>query len=269
MIRVIRSELRKNGRRLALRLASGLIVALVVFAYGISLYGAVNSPGSGPSILTLYPDQFVNNAMGGAGLTSAIAMIVGALMAASDYSWGTLKTALTQRADRMTTVAGRIAVFLIFSGALTLIIFLVSAGSSVGVALYEGHTIEWPPAIDLAKGFGAIWLVVAEGGALGVALGYLFRSSAVAVGVGLIYALALQLVAVRFVASLAGGAYRWLADLFDGQNSTALLESFTSSAFGRPQPPAIGSSRAVLVLCTYLAAFILISATLVRQRDVT
>ncbi len=269
MISVIKAELRKNVRRPAIRVASAVVASLVLFAYGISLYGAINSPDSGPSILTLYPDQFVNNAMGAAGLTSAIAMIVGALMAASDYSWGAFKTALTQCPGRLTTAGGRIVVFVLFTAALTVTILVVSGASSLVVALYEAHTVSWPATIDIAKGFGAIWLVVAEGGLLGVALGYLFRNAAAAVGIGLIYVLGLQLIAVRFVASLGDGAFKWLADLFESQNQVALLQSFTSPAFGPSHHADIGAARAAMVLCAYLAVYVLVSISMVRQRDVT
>jgi ABC-type transport system involved in multi-copper enzyme maturation permease subunit len=195
-------------------------------------------------------------------------MIVGALAVGSEYSWGTFKTALTQRAGRLTTVAGRVVTYLWYTAALTLIIFAASAAFSVIVALYQGHAITWPAAIDILKGFGAIWLVVSVSGALGVALGTLFRQPAAAVGVGLVYGLALQVIVVRFIAGINDGAYKWIADLFEGQNSSALLQSF-APPHGPVPPPDITPERAVLVLLAYIAAYVIATAALVRQRDVT
>jgi hypothetical protein len=102
-----------------------------------------------------------------------------------------------------------------------------------------------------------------------MALGTLFRTSAAALGVGLVYVLALQIIAVRFIDSFNNGAYKWIGDLFDGQNAQALIQSFTSPAFGPSAAPSIGPERAALILAAYLAVFLVAAATLIRQRDVT
>ena len=272
MIRVVKAEYRKHARRPAFRVAAGLVGLLIGFAYGIGLAEVIwpsIAPSGGFNVLTLYPDQFVNNVTGAAGLSAAIAMVVGALMAGSDYSWGTFKTALTQGPGRLTTVAGRVVSYLLFTGLLTLVIFAVGAAASAFVAMYEGHAITWPAAIEVVKGFGAILLVLSVSGTLGMVLGTLFRQPAAAVGVGLVYGLALQVLVVRFIAGINGGAYKWIADLFEGQNSTALLHYFTSPAFGPSRPAEISAGTAVLVLLAYVAVYVIATATLVRQRDVT
>jgi ABC-type transport system involved in multi-copper enzyme maturation permease subunit len=102
-----------------------------------------------------------------------------------------------------------------------------------------------------------------------MALGTLFKNSAAALGVGLVYLLALQIIVVRFIDSVNSGAYKWIGDLFDGQNTNALLHTFTSAAFGASTAASIGPQRAVTVLFIYLAAFLVIAAGLLRQRDVT
>ena len=272
MIRVIKAEFRKYLRRPAFRLGAAAVALLVAIAYAIGLAGIINpslAPRGGINVLTLYPDQFVNNVTGAAGLSAAIAMIVGALTAGSDYAWGTFKTSIIQRPGRLSTVAGRIIAYLGFTGVLTLIIFVVGAAGSVVVALYESHSITWPQAIDVVKGFAAIWLVLSVSGSLGLFLGTLFRQPAGAVGVGLVYGLALQVLVVRFIAGIDGGAYKWIADLFEGQNSTALLHYFTSPAFGPSPAPDIAASRAVLVLVAYVAVYIAAASALVLRRDVT
>jgi ABC-type transport system involved in multi-copper enzyme maturation permease subunit len=116
---------------------------------------------------------------------------------------------------------------------------------------------------------GAIWLVLAVNGSLGMALGTLFRQSAAALGVGLIYVLAVQIIVVQFITVFNGGTYKWITNWFDGQNATALLNSFTSPAFGHATPPAIGAEQAVVTLVAYLAVFVVAAAALLRQRDVT
>jgi len=272
MIASIKAEWRKNRFRPAFLVSAGLIAGIVVLFYSAEWYQATH-PG-GPrglvSILTLYPDQFVNNVMGaGFPLGAAMALVLGALIAGSEYSWGTLKTVFTQRPGRLSTLAGRVVVFQTWMGIMTLIIFAVGAAYSVVIASVQGQSISWPAPFDIVKGIAAIWLVLAVNGSLGMALGVLFRQSAAALGVGLIYVTVLQIIVVQFIESFNGGSYKWITNWFDGQNATALLNSFTSPAFGHSTPPAIGAEQAVLVLVAYLAFFLIASAALLRQRDVT
>lgn len=272
MIAVIKSEWRKNRFRPAFLVSSGIIAAITVLLYGVSWYQALN-PGAARqpvSLLTLYPDQFVNNVMGaGFPLGAAIAIVLGALIAGSEYSWGTMKTSLTQGPGRLTTWFGRVVAFEAWMGILTAILFAVGAASSVVVASFQGHTIAWPAIIDIAKGLGTIWLVFAVNGAIGLALGVLIRSSAAALGVGLIYVLAVEVIAVRFIDSISNGVYKWIGDLFVNQNATALTGSFMSPAFRSSLAPSIGAEQAVLVLFAYFAGLVIVAATLIRQRDVT
>jgi ABC-2 type transport system permease protein len=273
MIRTIKAEWRKNVRRPALLVGSGAVAGVVALVYAVNFYQATHpsvAARGAASILTLYPDQLVNNLMGAAfPLGAAVALVLGALVAGSDYSWGTFKTMLTQRSGRLTSITGRMVAFQAWMGILTAIIFLVGAACSVAIALGQGHAIAWAPALDFVKGFSTIWLILAVNGSLGMALGVLFKQPAAALGVGLIYGLALQVIIVRFVATINGGAYQWIANLFDGQNSTALTQYFTSPAFGQRAAPEIAAAQAVLVLCAYLAFFIIVTAGIVRQRDVT
>jgi hypothetical protein len=159
--------------------------------------------------------------------------------------------------------------FEVWMGILTVILFVVGAASSVVVASFQGHAITWPALVNLAKGFGTIWLVFAVNGAIGLALGTLIRNSAAALGTGLIYVLVVEIILVRFIDSLSNGAYKWIGNLFVNQNATALTQSFHSPAFGPSLAPSIGAEQAVLVLFAYFAGLVIIAAALIRQRDVT
>jgi ABC-type transport system involved in multi-copper enzyme maturation permease subunit len=250
------------------------MVALVAFDYGtnwyLALHPGANQRSGGTNILTLYPDQFVNNVIGaGYPIGAAIAIVLGALFAGSEYSWGTQKTLLTQRSGRLTTWLGRVVVFEVWMAILTVVLFSAGAISSVVIAAFQGHAIAWPAIVDLGKGMAAVLLIFSVNGALGLALGTLFKNSAAALGVGIVYLLALQLILVRFIDAINNGAYKWIGNLFDGQNADALLSTFTSAAFGPSLPASIGPNTAVTVLFIYVAAFLVIAAGLLRRRDVT
>jgi ABC-type transport system involved in multi-copper enzyme maturation permease subunit len=272
MIASIKAEWRKNRFRPAFLVSAGLIAGIVVLLYSAEWYQATHpgGPREAVSILTLYPDQFVNNLMGaGFPLGAAMALVLGALIAGSEYSWGTLKTVFTQRPGRLATLTGRVVVFQAWMGIMTLIVFAAGAVYSVVIASFQGHTITWPAAIDMARGVGAIWLVLAVNGSLGMALGALFRQSAAALGAGLIYVLAFEIIAVRFIDTINNGAYKWIGNLFVNQNATALAQSFTSPAFGRAIAPAVTAEHAVLVLVAYGVGLLMVAAGLLRLRDVT
>jgi ABC-type transport system involved in multi-copper enzyme maturation permease subunit len=273
MIATIKAEWRKNRFRPAFLVASGIVGAITVLFYLLNWYSALHPTGGdrGPvSILTLYPDQFVNQVMGAAfPIGAAITIVVGAIYAGSEFSWGTLKTMFTQRPGRLTVWAGRLAVFTVWMGIMTLILFAAGAVSSVMVASFQGQAITWPQVVDIVKGVGAIWLIFTVNGTIGLALGVLIRQSAAALGTGLIYVLAVEIIAVRFIDSINSGAYKWIGNLFVNQNATALAQSFTSPAFGRTVAPAIGAEQAVLVLAAYAIGLALVAAGLLRQRDVT
>src|ERR1700730_4777446 len=125
MIASIKAEWRKNRFRPAFLVSAGLIAGIVVLLYSAEWYQATNPGGArdAVSILTLYPDQFVNNIMGaGFPLGAAIAIVLGALIAGSEYSWGTMKTSLTHGPGRLTTWFGRVVVFDVWMGLITVIL---------------------------------------------------------------------------------------------------------------------------------------------------
>jgi ABC-2 type transport system permease protein len=268
MIATIKAEWRKNRFRPAFLIGSGLIGAITVLVYSVNWYQATH-PGNSDvpvSMLTLYPDKFVNNVLGaGFPLGAAMAIVLGALIAGSEYSWGTLKTVLTQGPGRLTTWAGRVTVVMAWMGIMTAILFAVGAAYSVVIALFEGHAIVWPATMDIAKGFGTIWLIFAVNGAIGLALGVVIRQSAAALGVGLVYLLSVEIIAVRFIDAINGGAYKWIGDLFAGQNSTALIAHLAP----RSVAPSISAEQAVLVLAAYLVGLLIVAGGLQRLRDVT
>ncbi|HVH64054.1 MAG TPA: hypothetical protein VNA65_10695, partial [Candidatus Dormibacteraeota bacterium] len=226
-------------------------------------------PGSADKavpIASLYPEHFVNNVMGaGFPLGAALAIVLGAILAGSEYTWSTLKTMLTQRPGRLTTWAGRVVVFFAWLGVMTAVLFAVGAGYSALIAAVNNHGIAWPSVADIAKGFGAIWLLFGAYGAIGLALGVLIRQSAVALGVGIVYLLSVEVIAVRFIDTVSNGDYKWIGNLFVGQNANALIAHLDGATKGLT----ISAEQAVLVMFAWLVGLVVAAAGLQRVRDVT
>ena len=104
---------------------------------------------------------------------------------------------------------------------------------------------------------------------MGVFLATLFRSTALAIGLGLFYALALE--GLVFSLPIPNESFQDARRFFLGQNSGFLADSFAGSSLQQPfAPPGpdVGAAQSALTLCLYLAAFILIAALVFRQRDV-
>lgn len=201
------------------------------------------------------------------GLGGPIGLILGALAVGSEYGWGTLKTIFTQRPGRLSIFAGKV-------GALALIVLLFSAGAlAVGLlgslvcGALAGASLAPPSAATIVRGLGAAWLILATWTALGILLATLFRGTALAIGLGLVYALVLETIVGTATALVE--RIRPIRQAFLGANTGDL-----ANAFARPTPGGfVPSSRippeqATLVLLAYIALFLALAALVLRRRDV-
>lgn len=198
----------------------------------------------------------------------AIALILGALTLGSEYSWGTLKTILTQRPGRLNIFAGKVLT-------LALVILIFSAGalgigltSSLVFALLSGSAATLPAIATVGQGLGVSWLILAAWTALGVMLAALFRGTALAIGLGLVYALVLETVAGG-VAMLVEQT-RPIRQAFLGANTGALANAFSAPGPGQEVASGtrIGVIQAALVVSAYIAVFLAVAALSLRRRDV-
>lgn len=224
---------------------------------------------------SLYPENLVANMFSG-GLFSvggALALILGALAIGSEYGWGTLKTALTQRPGRLRVLFGKLLAFALVLAAFVLLGFAVAALCGFVIARLEDAAVAWPSAMTFAKGLGAGALIFAVWGMLGFALAALFRGTALAIGLGLAWVLAVE----NLISGLAGPnndseTLESIRKALPGENAFALSDSFGSplpEEFTGPFQPLAEPGQAVWVLAAYAVGFVLISALLVWRRDVT
>lgn len=209
------------------------------------------------------------------GLTSffggALALILGALLVGSEYGWNTLKTILTQRPTHMEVYAGKLLALALLLVVLVLAAFLPAIAASAVVAAIRGVAAEWPPVWDIVRGMAAGWLILAMWALFGVMLALLSRSTALAIGVGLVWFLVIENLIGGF-ASLAE-ALATVNRALPGVNAGALAGAFrvagqAGAATGQP-PPAVGATQAVLVTLAYAAVFALLAGFVLRRRDVT
>jgi hypothetical protein len=70
--------------------------------------------------------------------------------------------------------------------------FTLDSAASVLVASITGKPVAWPPIVALVTGVAGGWLVVAMWCLAGAFLGILVRGTALGVGIGLVWALAVE-----------------------------------------------------------------------------
>jgi len=148
---------------------------------------------------------------------------------------------------------------------LVVLTFAAGAASGYVIAGLEGAPIGFPAAGELARATGAGGLILAVWAALGVLLAVLLRSTALSIGIGLVYSFALE--TIIFNLPIQSKAFRDAREFFPGQNSTFLAESFS----GQPQrgfaEPPVDAPQAALALLAYAAAFIVLAAFVFSRRD--
>lgn len=287
MLGSFRAELLKLRKRPATWVLALVWVAVVMlFGYVLTYSFVANAPPPPDDIPeeaqaqqedfaqaqldALLPENVLENMFGGGffGIGAAIVLILGALAAGSEFGWGTMKTILSQRPGKLAVLFGKLlalAVFLVVFVALGL---CGAAVASFVVAGFEDAAVEWPAAGDLLRGLGAGALVFAVWALFGFALAVVFRGTALAIGLGLAWALVIE----NTIAALPieSNAFENLRKTTLGENTFGVTSYFGSpfpEGFGAPEA-LLDPGRGVVGLLIYAAVFVLISVLFMR-RDVT
>ena len=282
------AELLKLRKRPSTWILAAAFVAVVLLLGYLLTYSFASNPPPPPEDLppeaqaqqeefaeqqlnSLLPENMLSNLFGSGifNIGGAVALIFGALTAGSEYGWGTLKSVLSQKPGRLAVLLGKLAALVTFLLLFVVLALAAAALGSFAVARLEGAAVGWPPAGELFRGFGAGALILLVWGTLGFALAVVFRGTALAIGLGLAYALAVE----NILASLPieGDTYENIRRATLGENTLGLSNSFGSpfpEGFGVPEP-LVEPARAVLVLSAYAIGFVVLAALLLWRRDVT
>lgn len=283
MSHVLSAELLKLRKRpatwiivgvwLAMNLAFGYLIPYLIYRSG-SFTGPDAAAASGQLLATVLPAGLVTNVLSGYPLFGgALVLILGALMTGGEYGFGTLKTLLTQRPRRLEVLGGALAALAVVVLALVVASFVLSAGASSVIAAIEPAPGAFPPAADLARGLASGWLILGVWGLLGALAGIAFRSTALAVGLSLVWALVIENL-IRGFASLLD-VLDTVQRALPGVNAGSLVAALGAlgqgeGAGGTPGVDAVvGGTQAVVVLACYAIGSILVAGLLLTHRDVT
>jgi ABC-2 type transport system permease protein len=189
----VRAELLVLRKRASTWILLGIWATLaLVFAYVVPYATYLN--GSTPENLAdVLPASLVGTLMGGFPFFGGVlALMLGVLAFGSEYGWGTLKTLFTQRPGRLHVFGAKLLALATALIAFVVAVFAIAALASYAIAVREGADVSWPSLSLCLRGLAAGWLILAVWAAFGVLLAVLFRGTALAIGVGILYAFVIE-----------------------------------------------------------------------------
>jgi ABC-2 type transport system permease protein len=285
VISTLRWELFKLYKRPAVWVSVAIFLALAVaLGYLLVWYIYSHPPARAASSLPrgvtfadlkvgLYPAAFVRHTLGQWGtLGGVFALILGVLSQGSEYGWGTVKTLFTQHPGRLSLLTGKLLALAVMVLAMVIALFAVDAGASYLIALFDGHSISWPALQDVGKGIAAAWLIYSFWAAFGLALATLFRQSALAIGLGLAYAILIEAIILSLLGTLGTDFSKAVNPWFPLANAGYLVASFgaaTRIEGAQAAKPLADATHAVTALLVYILGLLILTAVLTRRRDVT
>lgn len=261
MIRQIQAELlRFNNRR---SLLTGLIVALLFAAIGTMgifssakdvaapdarravTFGLLEAHGGGTESFTL--------AMSFLG---PFVLVTFAALIAGEFSGGTFRALLLRNPRRRSLIAGKVLGIYVAAALLVLFTELLCFGISLALApAYDVSTHAWFGAssfVDALSNYAKVMTTIGGYAVFGATLGIIFRSTPLAIGVGIIWTGPFENITV----DSWNTGYR----VFPGQVLSAITQGGTVD---------ITLERALLTAAIYGVIASIIAFTLVSRRDVT
>jgi ABC-type transport system involved in multi-copper enzyme maturation permease subunit len=201
----------------------------------------------------------------------ALVMILGALAVGSCYGWGTWKTVFTQGPGRGAAFGGTLVALAAVVAALVVTSAAVDLGVSSVIALTEGQGVDMPAIGDMVPALGTGLLVLGMWAAAGVLVGVLARGPALAVGLGLVWALVVENL-LRGVAGILPGI-ALVTDHLPGTAAGSLVGALGAPGVGQSGgTPGVltilGGPTAVGWLAAYAVGFAAVALLVVRRRDV-
>jgi hypothetical protein len=272
IVNSFRAEAIKVVRRPAIWLLAALAWTLsLIFTYLVpyaGYTGGTSGPTSGRLLTDMLPAKLVGNSIAGLPVFfGAILLILGVLVVGGEYGWGTWKTVLVQGPSRLAVYGGKLAMLAVTTLGILLGTFAFGAVASAVIAGVESQPMHWPGPADLVVGIGAGWLIAMMWAVFGGLLAVALRGVALPLGLGLVWALAVQ----NLLASIAAPLLDWVAQMqkgLPGPNAGSLVATLGAPADTPGVDGLVGGGQATLVLVAYLVAFAAASGVLLRRRDV-
>lgn len=264
-MRLFVSGLQKLATRMATLLTFGLLAGLLVMIdlAVATTRGAGSNGGGNPLALVTFPGAYDLMLSFLFGLGGLFAVIYGAAIAGSEWTWGTLKTAVVRGESRsrylMATFAA-IAVVLAFGLLIAFGIGVVAAafGSVIAGIALDGIG-DTTALAALPEHFARGWVAITATAALGFAVATLARSQLAGIGVG---------IAFYFGETFAGIFLPDVVRYLPFHLSQAAVGG-RESLGGPPDPGALTIGTALILVTLWLIGSLIVAAGFSERAEIT
>ncbi|GAB3143110.1 hypothetical protein GCM10027290_18950 [Micromonospora sonneratiae] len=279
MIASIRAALFADRRRpavwsitvawLVLALAFGIGIPYIVY----SVLSGGDDPAAAQAILeALLPAQLVPTGIALFPLFGgAIVVILGALVVGNEYRWGTLNLIFTQRPRRVQVLGGHAVALALLTLILSVATFVVVAIATAVLAAVEGQAANWPSVGAIVRAVAAAWLICTAHACLGYFLAIVFRNTATAIAIGLLWTLVIENAVSGMALVLT--PFEYVQKLLLAPSSGALAGALGApSQFEGGTPGVVASSNGwlpMLVLIGYIVVTLGAALWVADRRDVS
>ncbi len=287
MISSFRAELLKLRKRPAVWVLLLVLVVLVsVMGYFLSyLFYLTMAAGKVSSDVppSHYLDQLLPSGLARTPVAFvtygdyAIGVVLGALVAGSEYEWGTLKTVLTQRPRRASMYLAKLLAVVVVVAGMVVVVFAFGAVCSLVITYLAGpgtstHAVSWPGLGSVLKGMGAEWLILSMWASMGLMFAVLFRSPGLGIGLGIGEWVVEQVVTQQGakLSHIVGVVSPFLPGVNYASLSVATSQNVVSFVQGvvTQSPGSIDAARAAMTVGAYTLAFVVVAGLVLRARDV-
>ena len=269
-MRLFVAGLRKLVRRPATYVTFGLLVgllALILIAVGATAgRQAANGDGREALLLVTFPGAYTLILSFILGLGGLFAVIYGAAVAGSEWTWGTLKSAVARGESRsryqllsFAAIAIMVGLGLVLALAAGVAVAVVGAGlGGVSTAgLGDAATLGTIPEL-LGRG----WLAIVEEGALGFAIATLARSQLAGIGAGIAVYFGEQ-----FAAIFLPDIVKYLP--FNAANAVVATGGGGGFGGGGATLPRLEPDVAMVVVAAWLVGALAVSALFTERAEIS
>jgi ABC-2 type transport system permease protein len=268
-MRLFRAGLRKLVSRPATYVTFGLLVgllALILLAVGATARQQPTAEGTRAALLLVtFPGAYALVLSFILGLGGLFAVIYGAAVAGSEWSWGTLKSAVARGESRSRYQLASFAAIALMLGIGLVVAFVVG----VLVAIV-GATLAQVPTSGVSDSatIGTLpeqvlrgWLGIVEAGALGFAIATLARSQLAGIGAG---------IAVYFGEQFASIFLPDIVKYFPFNAASAVVARPAGLGEGAAAgPPQLEPNTAVIVVAAWLIGALVVSALFTERAEIS
>jgi ABC-2 type transport system permease protein len=269
-VRIFVAGLRKLVRRPATFITLGLLVGLLALIYlavgATARQAATVQGGAGALLLVTFPGAYSLLLSFILGLGGLFAMIYGAAIAGSEWTWGTLKAAVARGESRSRYQLLSFAAIGLMVGIGLLVAFAIG----VAVTLVAANLAQVPTTgINDAAALGTLpellgrgWLALVESCALGFAIATVARSQLAGIGVGIAFYFGEGFASIFLPEIVKFGP-------FTAAGSVVATDSNAFGGGGAAAPVTLEPNVALLVVTAWLIGALVVAALFTERAEIS